>query len=323
MSIWPQLKGQVAGNTLVVLRSKVASKAVMLANARRALARTYHDVLKNQTLQAAAALSYYSILCVFPALILLSAVMSYIRLPNFFQDVLVAMGRVLPPGITPMSYAVVKDILGANSGAWLSFGTLGTLWVVSSAFDEMIEALDAAYDVEDHRPFWKTRLLAVGLAAVTGFFLICAIATMLVGPKVGDWLAGRLSLTGAFVLLWPCIHWTIAVSFTVLAVATIYFLAPNVKQRFLAALPGAVLSVVCWMGLSYLLGIYFRYFGNYNRTYGTLAGVMGLMTWLYWAYFILLAGGELNAELTKAQDTSRLSGGHNPANNRRSTDRTT
>jgi membrane protein len=77
----------------------------------------------------------------------------------------------------------------------------------------------------------------------------------------------------------------------------VYFLAPNVKQRFMATLPGAVLSVGCWMGLSYLLGIYFRYFESYNRIYGTLGGVMALMTWLYWAYFILLAGGRLNAEL--------------------------
>ena len=87
--------------------------------------------------------------------------------------------------------------------------------------------------------------------------------------------------------------------------AAIYFLAPNVKQSFRATLPGAVLSTVCWIGLSHLLGIYFRYFGNYNRTYGTLGGVMALMTWLYWAYFILLVGGALNAELIKSKNAGR------------------
>ncbi|MGB7863584.1 MAG: YihY/virulence factor BrkB family protein [Candidatus Sulfotelmatobacter sp.] len=286
-------------------RKQSRVESMMFANTKRALASSYHDVLKNQTFQAAAALSYYSILCIFPALILLSAVMAHIPLPNFFQDSLIAMGRVLPPGTMPMVDSVLKDILGANSGAWLSLGTLGTLWLVSSTFDEMIEALDIAYDVDDNRPFWKMRLWALGLAAVTAVFLICAIATIIVGPWVGDWLAGRLSLTGAFVLFWPYIHWTIAIIFTVLAVATIYFLAPNLKQRFLGTLPGAVLSVACWIGLSFLLRIYFRYFGNYNRTYGTLAGVMALLTWLYWAYFILLAGGELNAELAKAGSAAR------------------
>ncbi|HEV3308345.1 MAG TPA: YihY/virulence factor BrkB family protein [Candidatus Sulfotelmatobacter sp.] len=297
----------MTGNIFLAFRNKIASTFVMVANTRDALIRTYHGVLTNQICQAAASLSYYSILCIFPALILLSAVMSYIPLPDFFQDALVAMGRVAPPGTMPMVDAVLKDILGANSGAWLSLGTLGTLWVVSSAFDEMIEALDAAYDVNDKRPFWKTRILALGLGAVTGLFLMCAIATLIVGPAVGNWLSGRLHLTGAFLVLWPFIHWIIAVSFTVFAVETVYFLAPNVKQRFIAALPGAIFSVVCWIGLSYLLRIYFRYFGNYNRTYGTLAGVMALMTWLYWAYFILLAGGELNAELAKARNISTAS----------------
>jgi len=93
-------------------------------------------------------------------------------------------------------------------------------------------------------------------------------------------------------LLWPYIHWTIAIGFTVLAVETIYFLAPKVKQRFLCypARRGPF-SPFCWSGLSFLLRIYFRYFGNYNRTYGTLAGVMALMTWLYWHISSCLAGG--------------------------------
>ena len=282
------------------------------AATRRAIASTYHDVLKNRTVQAAAALSYYSILSVFPALIFLSAVMAYIPLPNFFEDVLVGMGRVVPPGIMPVIYAVLNDILGKNSTTWLSLGTLGTIWVVSSAFDEMIESLDAAYDVIDPRPFWKTRLLAVGLAATAGALLMCAIATTVIGPRVGHWLAGRLSLSTAFVSLWPAIHWTMAVSFTVLAVALIYFLAPNVKQPFRATLPGAFFSTACWRGLSYLLGIYFRYFENYNRTYGTLGGVLALMTWLYYAYFILLAGGELNAELAKARNAVYSREGQEP-----------
>jgi membrane protein len=294
----------MVGNIFVALRNKLASNAVMFPYTRRALARTYHVVFKNQIFQAAAALSYYSILSIFPALILLSAVMAYIPLPNFFPDVLVAIGRVAPPGTMSMVNAVLK---GASSGAWLSFGTLGTLWLVSSTFDELIEALDAAYDVDDQRPFWKTRLLAVGLAALTGFFVICGIAAMIVGPRLGDWLAVRLSLSSVFIFLWPYMHWALAVVFAVLAVETIYFLAPNVKQSFRVTLPGAVLCVACWMGLSYLLGIYFRYFENYNRIYGTLGGLMALMTWLYWAYFILLAGGEFNAELTKELHPSRLS----------------
>jgi membrane protein len=271
---------------------------VMFAVFKLALRHVCRDVAKNQTVQAAAALSYYSILSIFPALILLSAVMANIPLSDFFADLLVAMGRVLPPGIMPMIDSVMSD--STHLGAWLSLGTLGTLWVVSSTFDEMIEALDAAYDSVESRSFLRTRLLALCLATITAFFIMCAIAVLIIGPRVGAWIAERMLLSAVFLFLWPILHRSIAIAFAVFAAAIVYFLAPNVKHRFRANLPGAIFSVLGWMGLSFLLGLYFRYFANYNKIYGTLGGVMALMTWLYWAFFIFLAGGELNAELAKA-----------------------
>ena len=87
---------------------------------------------------------------------------------------------------------------------------------------------------------------------------------------------------------------------------TPYLLAPNVKQRFLATLPGAVLAVGCWIGLSYLLGIYFRHFANFNKTYGTLGAAIALMVWLYWTGFAMLVGAELNAELAKISSEGKL-----------------
>jgi membrane protein len=114
-------------------------------------------------------------------------------------------------------------------------------------------------------------------------------------------------------LLWPYIHWTIAVGFTVLAIEALYFIAPNVKQRFLATLPGAVLSVGCWIGLSYLLGTYFRHFGSFNKTYGTLGAAIALMVWLYWTGFAMLVGAELNAELAKISNEGKLQEKHEPS----------
>jgi len=275
-------------------------KEVKFENVQHAVGHASSDVIKNRNFQAAAALSYYSILCIFPALILLSAVMAYVPLPNFFPDALGMMARIVPQGTMSTVYSVLVGVLGANLRAWLSLGTLGTLWVVSSAFHEMIDSLDTAYDVTDHRPMWKARLLAVGLALISGFLLMAAIAALVIGPKICAWLAVRTGMSLVFLSLWPIVHWTIALGSAVFALQTIYLLAPNVKHRFRSTLPGAVFSVACCMALSYLIGIYFRYFENYNRIYGTLGGVLALMTWLYWAYFVFLAGGELNAELAKA-----------------------
>ena len=250
----------------------------MPARIKHALAETYEDVLRNHTLQMAAALSYYFVLSFFPCLIFLSAIVAYLPVPNLFDQALSMMTRFLPPDSMGLVRRVLSDVITPNRGTFLSFGILGTLWTASGGFFAAIEALNIAYDVEDDRPFWKTRPLAVGLALVTGALMLVALSVMIVGPRFGEWLAGRVHLSYFFsyffVLLWPYIHWSIAIGFTVLAVEALYFLAPNVKQRFLATLPGAILAVGSWLALSYLLGLYFRHFTNFNKTYGTLgAGI--------------------------------------------------
>lgn len=271
-----------------------------------ALTRTYHDLLRNHTLQMAAALSYYFVLSLFPALIFLSAIVAYLPVPNLFDHALSMIGRFLPPDSMGLVRRVLADVITPNRGTFLSFGLLGTLWAASGGFSAAIEALNLAYEVEDDRPFWKTRPLAIGLALSTGFLLLLAASVMMVGPRFGEWLAARVHLSGLFVLLWPYIHWSMAIAFTILAVEILYFLAPNVKQRFLATLPGAVLAVGFWLVLSFLLGIYFRQFANFNKTYGTLGAAIALMTWLYWTAFAMLVGAELNAELAKISSEGRI-----------------
>jgi len=270
-----------------------------MSELKGAFAHTYEDIARNHTMQMAAALSYYFVLSLFPALIFLSAVVAYLPVPDLFGQALGFMGRFLPPDSMGLVRRVLADVITPNRGAFLSFGLLGTLWAASGGFSAAIEALNVAYDVEDDRPFWKTRPLAVGLAFIIGALLLVALSVMIVGPRFGEWLAAKVHLSTVFALLWPYIHWSIAVGFTILAVEALYFWAPNVKQRFLATLPGAILAVACWIGLSYLLGIYFRSFANFNKTYGTFGAAVALMTWLYWTGFAMLLGAELNSELAK------------------------
>ena len=279
---------------------------------KKALIGTYGNVVRNHTLQMAAALAYYFILSLFPALILLSAVVAYLPVPDLFNQALALLARFLPADAMGLVQRVLADVISPNKGTFLSLGILGTLWAASGGFAAMIEALNIAYDVRDDRPFWKTRPLAVGLAFLTGALLLIALSVMVVGPRFGEWLAARVHLSGLFVLLWPFIHWTIALGFTVLAVEALYFLAPNVKQRLRATLPGAVVSVGCWITLSYLLGLYFRHFGNFNKTYGTLGAAVALMVWLYWTGFAMLVGAELNEELAKISKEGKLQEKHEP-----------
>jgi membrane protein len=285
----------------------VQIRAVQIKNA---LVRTYVDVRRNHTLQMAAALAYYFVLSLFPALIFLSAVVAFLPIPDLFNQTLAYMGRFLPPDSMALVRRVLHDVITPNRGAFLSVGILGTLWATSGGFSAAIEALNVAYDVEDDRPFWKTRPLAVGLALIIGTLLLIALSIMIVGPRFGAWLAAKAHLSYVFVLLWPYIHWSVAIGFTILAIEALYFLGPNVKQRFGATLPGAVLALACWIGLSYFLGVYFRHFANFNKTYGTLGAAIALMTWLYWTGFAILVGAELNSELAKISEEGKIQEKH-------------
>jgi len=272
---------------------------VRIRDIRQALVSAYQDVIRHHALQVSAALSYYFVLSVFPGLMFLSAVFTSLRFGDLFNHVLLLMNRLLPADTMHVVRSVLSDVLSSHRGTWLSFGMIGTIWVASTGFAALIEALDIAYDVDDDRPYWKTRLLATGLAAITGTLLLVALGTMIVGPRFGNWMSEHLGLPSVLAIVWPPLRWAIAIAFTVIAVEIVYYLAPNVKQRFGATLPGAIFSVAVWNTLSFLLGIYFRHFANFNRTYGTLGGVIALMTWLYWTAFALLVGAELNSELAK------------------------
>ena len=287
-------------------------KSMLRDPIKHAVARTYGDVLRNHTPQMAAALSYYFVLSLFPSLIVLSAIVAYLPVTNLFEQAMSMMARFLPPDSMGLVRRALSDAITPNRGTFLSFGILGTLWTASGGFAATIEALNIAYDVEDDRPFWKTRPLAMGLALVTGALMLVALSVMIVGPRFGEWLAGRVHLSYLFVLLWPYIHWSIAIGFTILAVEALYFLAPNVKQRFLATLPGAILAVGCWLALSYVLGLYFRHFANFNKTYGTLGAGIAMMTWLYWTGFAMLVGAELNSELAKISSEGKIEEKHEP-----------
>lgn len=266
---------------------------------RDALWRTVDDVNRKHTFQMAAALSYYFVLALFPALILLSAVLAYLPVKDLFDQAIALLSGFVPADSMQLVRRVLEEVVTPNRGTLLSFGILGTLWTASGGFASAIEALDISYEVEEGRPFWVTRPLAVGLTLMVGALLIVALGVMIVGPEFGQRLAEHQKISWVFAAAWPYIHWGVSFGFTVLAVELLYFIAPNVKQRFWATLPGALLTVICWEGLSYGLGVYFRSFAHFSKTYGVLGAVVGLMIWLYWNGFVMLLGAQLNCQLAK------------------------
>jgi len=297
---------------------EVADKTMNFGRARfirtkDALWRTVEAVQTKHTLQMAAALSYYFVISLFPAFLLISAILAYLPGAKPFDQVLSLMSGFVPSESLELLRKVLATVVTPNRSTLLSFGILGTLWTASGGFAAATEALDIAYEVEDARPFWVTRPLAVGLTLLVGALLLVALGVMILGPQFGMWLAQRTNLSWLFVAAWPYIHWTVAVIFTVLAVEALYFMAPNVKQRFWATLPGAVLAVGCWIALSYGLGFYFRSFANFNKTYGTMGAVIALMVWLYWTSFFMLVGAQLNCQLAKETKKGKIKQDETPS----------
>ena len=133
-----------------------------LAWLKRAASAVYDDVIRHHTFQVAAALSYYFVLAIFPGLIFLSALMGTVSLPHLFGHVMNLMTRLLPAETMRLMQPVLISALSPKRTAWIPVSLIAVLWITSAAFDALIEALDIAYDAADPRPFWKTRLLAMG-----------------------------------------------------------------------------------------------------------------------------------------------------------------
>jgi membrane protein len=279
---------------------------VTITQFRTGIMNAVRDVDRHHVLVLAAGLSYYFVMALFPALILFAALVAYLPIPDLFNQALDLMGRFVPVDSMGLVRKILADVVSPGRGAFLSFGIIGTLWALSGGFSAMMDALNVSYDVPETRRIWHTRPLALLLAAITGTLFIAALALIIAGPRLGERLANHANLSAAFVAAWPFLQWSITIVFAVLAIELLYYLGPNVKQRFGCTLPGAIVALVCWLALSYLLGIYFRSFAAFNKTYGSLGGAVALMVWLYWSGFAILLGAEINAELVTACGAPKL-----------------
>lgn len=267
---------------------------------------TANDVVSNHVLSFAAALSYYFVMAFFPALIALAAIVAYLPVPDLFNTIVSTLARVVPPESMGLIRRIVADVITPSRGALLSFGLVGTIWTCSSGFAAMIEALNVAYDVPETRPWWKTRLLAIELIFIIGTLVMLAFTFMILGPRFGEFLAYQLGVVPVFAMLWPVLRYVLAIIFIVTAVYALYFLAPNLKQRFFQILPGALLAVVGWILLSNGLSVYLHKFAHLNKTYGVLGGGIAFLIWLYWSGFLILIGAELNSEIIQERGDGTL-----------------
>jgi membrane protein len=261
---------------------------------RRSVITIYNDVYDEHLFMFAAGLSYYFVLSLFPLLVSMAALLWYVPIPHLFEGLLSLMAKLVPGGGMSLVRNIVSDVMIHRDKHFLPLGLAFTLWTASSGFAAIIDGLDLVYRVRETRPVWKTRPIALGLTLLAGSLLLVAVAFMVEGTSLGVWFTGRFDLNPAWVTAWSYLRWGVAMIFGVLAAQLLYHFGPDVKQRFRDSLTGAIVAVITWIGLSCLLGSYFRHFNNLDKTYGPLGAATGLYLWFYLSGFAILAGGEIN-----------------------------
>jgi membrane protein len=272
--------------------------------------RAFKEFLKDDCMGLANQVAFSSILAFFPALIFLIGLLGLFG-DDAYNELGDLIGRVAPSQVND-AIEIAKTSSAENPGASVlafALGGLLAIWAASGAMSAVIKAVNRAYDRMETRPFWRVRLIAIVLVVVNGLVLAGMFIFIVFGGPLGEAIAAKAGLGGAFELLWDLLRWPLALVVLLFFFALVYYAAPNVEQRnWKWVTPGSVVGAVAWLALSGLFAIYTSFAGSYDKTYGSLAGGIILLLWLNYSAMALLFGAELNSELDR-QASIRAAGG--------------
>jgi membrane protein len=270
--------------------------------------RTAKQFMADDCMGLSQQIAFSSLLAFFPAMILL---VGLIGLIGAYDELKEFLGVVAPQAVIDAIDIAQESAAGRKTGASIAFvvGFFGAVWAASGAMNALIKAVNAAYDRMETRPFWKVRLIALFLIALSGLVLAGLFLLIVFGGPLGTAIAEKARLGGAFELLWALVRWPIAFLAVLLFFALVYYLAPNLEQRnWKWVTPGSLVGALIWLALSGLFALYTSFSSSYDRTYGSLAGGIILLLWLYYSAMAILFGAELNSELDR-QAGIRAAGG--------------
>ena len=273
-----------------------------------ALKRSFTEFMRDDCMGLAQQIAYSSLLAFFPAVAFLVGALGLFHL---FDDVKQLLDPIAPSGVIKFISSLQQDSKGGTSAAAFVIGFFGAVWAASGAMGSVIKAVNRAYELQETRPFWRVRAIAIVLVVTTGITTAGVFLLIVVGGDLGDAIAKKAHLGGAFHWTWAVLRWPVAFSAIMLFFALVYYLAPNKRQRsWKWVSPGSVVGGLLWLALSGLFALYVTFAGNYTKTYGTIASGVILLLWLNYSAFALLFGAELNSELDRQADI-RAAGGEN------------
>jgi membrane protein len=274
----------------------------------------YKSINEDDIFGRSAQLAYYFFFSLFPGFIFLSALLSVASAPGtaLRANLMLHLPSLVPSQVFGLLQQTFNET--AHPGGTLTLGALAALWSATVGMAAACDTLNAVHDVIESRPYWKVRLIALGLTMVTTLCFLCACVVLFSGDAVVR-LAGP-HLHWALLSLIKGAQWVLAFFFLTVIFAVTYFWAPDVKEgKWHWITPGATLGILLWALATVALRVYLHYFNSFSVTYGSLGAVIILLTWFYIAGFAMLMGAEINAavenEAAKSGDPNAIAKGEN------------
>ena len=268
------------------------------------LKKALRELTADQCIDLAAALTYYAVLSIFPALIVLISLLAVFGQGERSTDLILGLVKEVAPGDTA---DLLRDPLervtsSSSAGFALVGGIVLGIWSASSYVAAFSRAMNRIYEVEEGRPFWKLRPLQLGVTVVAILLILVMVIILSVSGPVAVAVGDALGLGETVQLVWSIVKWPILAVAVVLIIAILYYATPNAKlPKFSWVSRGALLALIILVVVSFLFGLYVSHFSNYERTYGSLAGIVVFLLWLWIANLALLFGAEFDAELERSR----------------------
>ena len=209
--------------------------------------RVWSEFSEDEISDRAAALAYYFLFALFPALLFLTALIGLLPIPNLMDRLMAYVSEAMPGDAASIMQRTLREIVRGASGGLLSIGVLGALWAGSNGMSSIMSALNAAYDVKETRPWWKTKLLAIGLTLGFSVLILSGLVLLVFGPKLGATVASWVELGQLFTVVWNIISIPIVMVLVAIGIGIVYYMAPAVEQRWRWVTPGSVVAVVLWL----------------------------------------------------------------------------
>ena len=268
------------------------------------LRKTFREFGKDQCTDLAAALTYYAVLALFPAVIALLSIIGLVGNP---QRAVTTVTQILTDTGAGSIASTLKPTLTAlansrGAGIVLIIGLLSALWSASGYVNSFSRAMNRIYEIDEGRPVWKLRPMMLLITVVAVLLAACVLLALILTGPAAHAVGNAIGLGSTAVLVWNIAKWPVILLVVGLIVAILYWATPNVRQpKFRWVSPGAVLAIIVWIAASVAFGFYVANFSNYNKTYGSLAGVVVFLLWLWITNLALLLGAELDAELQRGR----------------------